>query len=153
MFESAKCIFLQERLFFILTPWQHWLLRLLCKIKIHIGDEIIKVFKGKGVRMKWGIYWANVWKGGVGMLERWDKEDWQEATMHKMKRKKMKRRTCVEEHANSLMLEAVWSTFRVPLIANIPICLVTHLWKLVSATDFFLKGNIDFYCIILMFFF
>lgn len=102
--------------------------------------------------MKGGIYWAQVWKGGVGMLERWDKEDWQEATMHKMKRKKMKRRTCVEEHANYLMLEAVWSTFRVPLIANIPIRLVTHLWKLVSATEKIKKGNVDFHHIILMFF-
>ncbi len=112
-----------------------------------------KGLRGKEWENERGIYWANVWKGGVGMLERWDKEDWQEATMHKWREKKMKRRTCVEEHANSLMLEAVWSTFRVPLIANIPIRLVTHLWKLVSATEFFLKGNIDFYRIILMFFF
>lgn len=48
MFESAKCIFLQERIVF------NTLIALITEDfrqkNIHIGDEIIKVFKGKGVR-------------------------------------------------------------------------------------------------------
>lgn len=122
--ESAKCVCFSLRKTVFHTDTLTTLItdRLLGKIYMEMKHRRwnYKGVNGKGSeRMKGEIYWAQVWKGGACTLKRWDKENWQ-GTMHKMKRKKMERRTHVEEDTNSLMLGAVWSTFRFTRKANIP---------------------------------